>query len=205
MRVHTGSGVWVVPPQRALWMPPRIEHWIHCRSRVAMRTIYLDPCAVPGLGRKAVVLTASPLLRELVLRLVEGGPGDRAALLAVLVGELTELPVAPLSLPEPGDPRLQRACAAMRERPGDATSLAQLARASGASARTLMRLFPAETGLTFRAWQRQLRLLVALEELAEGRQVTAVALDLGYATPSAFIAAFRHALGSTPARYFRQA
>jgi AraC-like DNA-binding protein len=54
----------------------------------------------------------------------------------------------------------------------------------------------------FRAWQRQLRLLVALERLAEGQAVTAVALDLGYASPSAFIAAFRDMFGTTPARYF---
>jgi AraC-like DNA-binding protein len=32
--------------------------------------------------------------------------------------------------------------------------------------------------------------------------VTTIALDLGYDSPSAFIHAFRRALGTTPRRYF---
>ena len=202
MRVHAATGAWVVPPDRALWMPAGVTHWIHCRTAVAMRTIYLDPAAA-SLGSEPLVLAASPLLREIILRLVEGGYGDAGALLAVLVGELAAVPVAPLHLPEPKDPRLQRVCAALVADPGAATSLAAHARAAGTSPRTLMRLFPAETGLSFRAWQRQLRLLVALERLAEGQPVTGVALDLGYASPSAFIAVFKAETGVTPGRYFR--
>ena len=201
MRVCTAAGAWVVPPERALWMPAGVEHWIHCRTAVAMRTVYLDP-AITALGAAAAVLAVSALLREVILRLVEGGPGDRAALLTLLVGELVATPVAPLHLPEPRDPRLRRVCAALMADPGGARPLAAHARTAGASARTLMRLFAAETGMTFRAWQRRLRLLEALERLAAGAPVTTVALDLGYASPSAFIAAFRLALGVTPVRYF---
>ena len=58
--------------------------------------------------------------------------------------------------------------------------------------------------MTFRAWRRQLRLLEALERLAQGEAVTTIALDLGYAGPSAFIQAFRDVLGTTPARYFER-
>ena len=202
MRVHTGKGAWVVPPQRALWMPAGVVHWIRCRTAVAMRTVYLDPAAVIAGGGETSVLATTPLLREVILRLVEGGPYAPAALVAVLVGELTAVPTAPLHLPEPRDPRLRRVCAAMQLDPGGSAGLAGHARAAGASPRTLMRLFRAETGLTFRAWRRQLRLLAALELLAEGRPVTMVAFELGYASPSAFIAAFRLALGVTPARYF---
>ncbi len=107
----------MVPPQRALWMPADVVHWIQCRSSTAMRTIYLDRQAVPGLGKSVAVLDVGPLLREIILRLVEGGPGDHDALHAVLIGELTVVPVAPLHLPEPRDPRLRRVCAAMRPPP----------------------------------------------------------------------------------------
>lgn len=202
MRVHTKAGAWVVPPQRALWMPAGVSHWIRCCTAVAMRTVYLDPCAVPAMAGAASVLAASPLLREIVLRLVEGRPDAPAALLAVLVSEIADAAVAPLHLPEPRDPRLRRVCARMQADPGDLSTLADHARAAGASARTLIRLLQAETGLTFRAWQRRLRLLAALERLAEGQPVGTVALDVGYGAPSAFIAAFRSDLGVTPARYF---
>ena len=62
-----------------------------------------------------------------------------------------------------------------------------------------MRSFP-PTGLSFRAWQRQLRLLAALEQLAEGQPVTGVGLDLGYASQSAMM--FKAETDVTPARYF---
>ena len=45
----------------------------------------------------------------------------------------------------------------------------------------------------------------ALELLAEGQKVTAVAADVGYESPSAFIAMFRRELGGTPRTYFRGA
>lgn len=203
MRVHTEAGAWVVPPNRALWMPAGLTHWISCRTAVAMRTVYLDRPAAAMPADQAVVLAASPLLREVILRLVEGRPENVGPLLVVLAGELETTPVASLHLYEPKDPRLRRACAVLSADPGAAVDLTELARAAGASPRTLMRLFPAETGLSFRGWQRQLRLLVALERLAEGQGVTRVALDLGYASPSAFIAVFKAQTGVTPARYFR--
>ena len=60
----------------------------------------------------------------------------------------------------------------------------------------------AETGLTFGAWQRQARLLRALELLGTGLGVGDVAFTLGYESISAFIAMFRRTFGTTPARYF---
>jgi AraC-like DNA-binding protein len=56
--------------------------------------------------------------------------------------------------------------------------------------------------MTFGKWRQQLRILQALRQLALGRPVTAVALEVGYDSPSAFIAMFRKALGTTPTRYF---
>ncbi len=38
--------------------------------------------------------------------------------------------------------------------------------------------------------------------LAEGHSVTAMALDVGYQNPSAFIEMFKRALGVTPEQYF---
>jgi len=56
--------------------------------------------------------------------------------------------------------------------------------------------------MSFGAWRQQVRLLRALELLAAGEAVTGVAFDLGYESPSAFIAMFRRNLGASPTRYF---
>jgi len=63
----------------------------------------------------------------------------------------------------------------------------------------LSRLFTTEAGTRFRRWQRQVRLLTALELLAEGRLVTEVAFEVGYDSRSAFINAFRRTFGTPPA------
>jgi AraC-like DNA-binding protein/quercetin dioxygenase-like cupin family protein len=196
-------GSWVVPPQRALWIPAETDHWIRCGTRLAMRTLYIAPAtrALPG---RCCVVNVPPLLRELILSSVEApGPVRRRRLLtALILNEIRAATVAPLHLPEPTDPRLARITVALREQPGDARTLGAWASEAGASTRTLSRLFLAETGMTFRQWQRQARLLAALVRLAEGAPVTTVAFDLGYESPSAFISAFRRSLGKTPRRYF---
>jgi AraC-like DNA-binding protein/quercetin dioxygenase-like cupin family protein len=196
-------GSWVVPPQRALWVPAETDHWIRCGTRLSMRTLYIAP-ATRALPERCCVVNVPPLLRELILSSVEApGPTRRRRLLtALILNEIRVATVAPLHLPEPSDPRLLRITGALRERPGDARTLGAWAREAGASTRTLSRLFVAQTGMTFRQWQRQARLLAALVLLAEDTPVTTVAFDLGYESPSAFISAFRRALGKTPRRYF---
>ena len=99
------------------------------------------------------------------------------------------------------DPRLLRVARSMMDNPADVRDLNAWAREVGASARTLSRLFTAQTGMTFREWRQQRRLLRALELLASGHNVTTVAAELGYDNTSAFIAMFRRCLGTTPARY----
>jgi AraC-like DNA-binding protein len=129
-----------------------------------------------------------------------GGAEER--LVAVVLDEIDATPVAPLHLPRPSDPRLCRVADALLAQPDLDRGVGAWARLAGASPRTLGRLFQRETGMSFGAWRRQLRLLDALERLAAGESVTAVALSLGYAGPSAFIAMFRRQLGTTPGDYF---
>jgi AraC-like DNA-binding protein len=108
-----------------------------------------------------------------------------------------------LDLPIPGDERLQRIFAGLTENPADNRTLEDWGKTVGATSRTLARLFRSETGMSFTQWRQQVRILEGLRRLAREEPVTAVALDLGYDSPSAFIAMFRKALGKTPAQYFK--
>ncbi len=208
MTVTTADGTWVVPPQRAVWVPGEVEHQIRMSGRVEMRTLYLSGKAVTGLPSGCCVVAVSPLLRQLLLRVVAmpqpvplGGAEER--LVDVLLDEIQTTPIAPLHLPSPADPRIRRVADALLESPEDGRGLADWAKTAGASPRTLERLFHRETGMSFGAWRRQLRLLGALERLAAGEPVTTVALALGYDSTSAFIAMFRRNLGRTPGSYFQ--
>jgi AraC-like DNA-binding protein len=81
-------------------------------------------------------------------------------------------------------------------------SLADLGRRSGYSVFHLSRIFREKSGLTLHAWQSRLRLLTALERVAEpGTDLADLAADLGYASHSHFTAAFRRAFGVTPSAF----
>ncbi|MHA6848820.1 helix-turn-helix domain-containing protein [Ralstonia syzygii] len=89
----------------------------------------------------------------------------------------------------------------MHKAPADERSLHDWANAVGASSRTLVRLFQAAFGLSFRDWRQQMRLLAAIPLLAAGTPITKVAGDAGYDTPSAFSLMFRRVMGMTPRQY----
>lgn len=207
MRVRTARGTWVVPPGRAVWIPPEVEHEVEMVGAVAMRTVYVVREALPHAPKESCVVPVPPLLGALILEALRlprpyplGGAEER--LFCVLLDQVSFREVAPLHLPEPSSAAPCAVAANLRRRPGDGRTLAQWAHASGVGARTLARAFRAETGLTFGAWRAQARLLRALELLGQRRPVTQVALSLGYDSTSAFIHAFRRHLGTTPGRYF---
>ena len=209
LTVHTDKGLWVVPVHQAVWVPAGVRNSVEVAGGVAMRSLYLHS-SVRGLPGDCRVVEISPLLREILRRAMRLSTLDRRIaaqrhLLDVLLDELTVLPLVPLDLPMPRDPRGVRAAGLIRAEPAAPHALAEVARASAASARTLERLFRSETGLPFGVWRQRARLLRALQLLAGGDSVAGVANAVGYESTSAFVAAFRRALGTTPGRYFKKA
>lgn len=90
----------------------------------------------------------------------------------------------------------------MARRFRESLSLTDLGRRTGYSVFHLSRAFRQWTGLTLHAWQNRMRLLTALERVAEpGADLAGVALDLGYSSHSHFTAAFRQAFGVTPSAF----
>jgi AraC-like DNA-binding protein/quercetin dioxygenase-like cupin family protein len=209
MTVTTASGIWVVPPLRAIWIPALMGHQINCSGRLSMRTLYIKPAVAPHLGKECCVLSVPPVLRELILYATTlphlykpDSPAER--IMHVILDLVQSLEVAPLDLPIPKDDRLQKIFVRLTENPADNRSLEEWGGKVGATSRTLARLFRSETGMSFMQWRQQVRILEGLRRLAREEPVTTVALELGYNSPSAFIAMFRNALGRTPGQYFKE-
>ena len=205
--ISTSQGSWTVPPARAVWLPPRMKHAINVPGRVAFRSVYIDRPQADTMGSGCRVLSVTDLLRQLIRRASDvpleydtEGPDGR--LMQVMLDEITALQEEePLHLPMPFDSRLKRIAGLLIDNPADKQTLAGLAKKAGSSERTIARLFVAETGLSFGDWRRRLRLIQSVERLVEGEAVTTVALDMGYDSPSAFIAMFRRTLGSSPTAF----
>lgn len=204
LSVHTERGTSIVPANRVAWTPARWTHYHRAHSTTDMRIVFLSASLARLAPDHPAVFVVSGLAREVLLALTGTRDYDRAAtarLHRVLADELREAHEQPLHLPEPRDDRLRAIARMLREHPDDNTSLAELGRAAGASARTLSRLFRDELGMTFYEWRTQLRIYHALVLLADGHDTTRVANACGWANPSSFIAAFTGIVGTTPGRY----
>lgn len=209
MEVATPNGTWVVPPQRAVWMPSNVVHQIQVKSNLSFRSIYVHPSEAEGLPQDCCVLDVSLLLRALILAAAEispeyetGGRDERVFRLILDEIHHASLPHSELHLPQPKDARLCRIAGAIRKDPANALSQKDWSEVAGASERTINRLFLAETGMTFGQWRRQARLLEAVRKLADGESIINISIDLGYDSPSAFTAMFRKSLGKTPSQFF---
>jgi AraC-like DNA-binding protein len=207
MTVRTTDGAWVVPTYRAVWIPASVPHTITMSGVVAMRTLYLRPRLARALPRDCCVVNVSPLLKELILHacafaVLKKTCRSQCHLVDVIFDQLETIPMVPLQLPNPSDPRALRIAELLIADPSDRRPLGQICKVAGGGKRTVERLFQEHVGMTFGKWRQQLRLMQAMRLLAEGAKVTHAALESGYSTPSAFISMFRKALGTTPARFF---
>jgi AraC-like DNA-binding protein/quercetin dioxygenase-like cupin family protein len=208
MTVRTKVGTWVVPPNRAVWIPAKVPHTITMSGTVAMRTLYLNPRLAGSLPRTCCVVNVSPLLKELIVHAcsfhkLKKSIQWQSHLIDVILDQLERIEMVPMQLPHLSDPRAVRAAEALMADPGNRRALAQICKSSAVSKRTLERLFQEDVGMSFGRWRQQLRLMHAMRLLAEGAKVTHAALEAGYSTPSAFISMFRRTLGTTPTLYFK--
>jgi AraC-like DNA-binding protein len=209
LTVKTEKGSWVIPPHRAVWVPAGIEHMEVMSGPVAARSLFFVAGLAKFLPRECTAVNVSPLLRELILATIRAGVLDsnipaQSRMIAILLDQLEALAEAPLQLRTPRDPRAVRIATALEKTPASAEPLRTLARQAGASKRTIERLFRTETGVSFQQWRQRLRVIHALRLLASGESVTSVALDVGYASTSAFIAMFKRELGTTPRRIWKE-
>lgn len=210
MQVTTPKGRWLVPPDRAVWVPARLEHAIDVLADIEMRTLYFDLAWLAREDRSEnlaveFVVRVSRLLHEAILALFDGRDDpDRTRLLVRLAMlELHQAEDSATFIPLPHEPRCRRAANIVLDDPTGVHEIATLARAVGTSARTLSRLFAADTQLSFKSWCQRARIAAAIEKLSmeTGVSVKQLAADLGYASVPAFSHAFRQVTGKTPTEF----
>lgn len=202
----TADATYIVPPQRALWVPSGVVHDARTRGHVSLRSLYLDDSIGASLPRACRVIEVTSLLRELIVEAtripVEYDFGSRdGRVMALIVDEIQAAPSATLHVPMPRHPQLLHICRTILRDPAQKDVLDDWAEAAGMGRRTFTRLFRRETGLSFATWRQNVRLMEAISRLATGHSITTVAYDVGYSSPSAFTAMFRRAFGVPPTQY----
>jgi AraC-like DNA-binding protein len=217
LRMTASAHTYIVPPSRAVWIPPGVEHVVTVVEDAEMRTLYLHqapgqvgPTGLTGSGggdwQRCRVLEVSALMREVVQQLLpdgDEGPDERMRCLTALVqDELCRARPVPLGVGMPVDKRLRQLCDAVIDDPARHATLDGWAGEAGASVRTVARLFRQELGTTFAEWRQQVLLAKALSMAARKRPMSHIASELGYASASAFSAMVRRSVGMPPSRFF---
>jgi AraC-like DNA-binding protein len=206
MVIETDAGRWLAPMGRACWLPPGLEHGARYSEDSRIVLAQLSPKLSAALPEHGASIAASGLLRELALAIAREAAGDdEAALMARLLAKEIARPQegGGLFLSYGTDARLRRATALLLAEPGRVVMLGELAVRSGASPRTLARLFEAETGMGFSRWREHLRVNLAVDRLIQGQSITRTALELGYQSPGAFSTMFTRLLGLPPSRFLK--
>jgi AraC-like DNA-binding protein/quercetin dioxygenase-like cupin family protein len=210
MQVTTPKGRWLVPPDRAVWVPARLEHAIDVLADIEMRTLYFDLAWLEREQRSAsldaeFVVRVSPLLHQAILAIfdIRNSPERTALLVKLAVLELHQAEDSATFIPLPHEPRCRRAADIVLADPTGLHEIEALAREVGTSARTLSRLFSSETQLSFKSWCQRARIAAAIEKLSTDTNVSVkqLASDLGYASVPAFSHAFRQVTGKTPTEF----
>lgn len=204
LRMASIDTTWIVPPSRAVYVPPNVWHHVVIVEDAYLRTLYIDESVCPPGLDACRVVEVSALMRELIAALDEATlPRRREALLSeLLLDEMMRSRPLPLAVPLPAEKRLRALCEGVLADPAGAETLDAAAARVGASTRTIARLFRQELGVSFSQWRQQAVLARAIPLLSQGHPLARVARELGYHSQSAFSAMFRRAFGESPRAFF---
>jgi AraC-like DNA-binding protein len=199
--LRTEFGAWIIPAPRVGWVPPGVRHASRTSGRGRGWVVLASPSSSRGLPREVCVLQVSALMRASLECLSHAGSQDAARhrlLWRVVASEMRYATPEPFEVTMPSTPRMLQAVQGVLNCPSIANNLDQLSRVAGMSRRSFTRHFRQETGLSFAHWKRAVIAHHAMERIASGHKVSAVALDVGYDSVSAFIAMFRRKYGAAP-------
>jgi len=203
MEIGIGGVSYLSPPQYAIWIPPHVEHCCQNQDEVHYACIDIPAAACAGLPEQPCTLEISPVMRAILADFERRAvtypdtPEDRR-MAQIVIDQARQARAYASYLPSTGDPLLAPILAALQRHPGDKRGAAHWAASAGVTERTLLRRCQQHLGMSFNEWRQRLRVVSALGLLDAGRSVQSVAHELGYSTPSAFIAMFQRLTGTSP-------
>jgi AraC-like DNA-binding protein len=208
VQVETETARYLLPPQQAVWIPAGVHH-SSTLTHVKLVSVFFDPAMGMAAGDRVRILAAAPVIREMILyaRRWPVGRGSSDAMADTFFDALGYLVVdwldheTPLCLPTARDPLVAAAMAYTAAHLADVT-LPDVCGAIGTSERTLRRSFLAVTGMSWRKYLQESRLLKAMALLAgNDDNLITIALTVGFESASAFTRAFGRYAGESPHAY----
>ena len=206
VEVRIDQDTFLIPPQYGFWLPARIEHQGLNRYEAHHCSLYISEPLCDVMPNRCCALSVSPLLRAMLDHLLAHPPtspyqAKDHRFLSCVVDQLSDAKCMGSYLPSSTDPLLAPILDLLDQSPEDDRPLSAWASLVHTTERTLSRRAQRDLGMPLGEWRNRLRVLKAMPKLEAGEKVETIALDLGYASASAFIAMFKRLTHTTPDEY----
>ncbi|TCM67749.1 AraC family transcriptional regulator [Acinetobacter calcoaceticus] len=203
IQIETPDGHWIIPPERAVWIPPQVPHQL-TMHKVRTCSVYFMPEHLPRQSHQCEVLAISPLLRQLLLKAPQFEPpfSVHAQLFFDLICcELSVAEILQLHLPLPQHAALLAICQDFLIEPNIHLSPLQIAEQLHMSERHFSRIFKQQVGMSFSMWRQHACVLTSLEKIISGQAIHHIAYQCGFKNPAAFSSMFQRVFGLSPTAY----
>lgn len=209
LNMDVPTGRLLCPPQHGVWIPPGVVHSCYLPHAIQYCAVYLAPDLCEQLPPQAGCMRIAPIVKVILADFAARAvtvphTAEDLRLAQVVHDQLRGTPLEVSYLPVAEHPALITVLDAMQSSPGDHRSLADWAVSVHMTERTLARHCQRELGMSLGEWRQRMRYLRAIDALEAGHSVQRMAYDLGYSTPSAFIAMFQRESGLSPEQFRRE-
>lgn len=196
---------YLTPPPYGIWLPPHMQHSGINRNDVTYCTLYVHESLCQQMPQQAGILLTATLVPSLLEHIRSHHLPDHdpeyLRLLQVLLDCLTHAELVGSYLPTTKHPALTQILNHLHEHPADDSTLEELAKMINMTERTLARYSQKELGMSLHEWRQRLKVMKAMSMLNKGKTIESIALDLGYASSSAFIYMFKRWMHFTPDQF----
>ncbi|TCM67810.1 AraC-like DNA-binding protein [Acinetobacter calcoaceticus] len=205
--LETAQGIWILPPNSALWIPAFTAHEVKSYGYSSGYVLFMDPRLDIEIPDDFQMYQTTAFLKAMLLR-AEMIPHEyhlpqEQRLMRCLMDEILGAPKQSFYLPMPQDPRLKKITDAMLRHPEQNYALAEWAQLCCMSERSMTRAFHAATRLSINQWRKKLHVILALQWLSEGDTVQRIAHRLSYDSDTSFIMMFKKMMLMSPKRYMK--
>lgn len=206
LQSNIGDKCAIVPHNAMLYIPANTIHKSVAVTNTQFLAIYLNPNQMVQYSEVQKSCLVTPFIKELILLLFDQtitlqSEPNITHLLTVLRDQIDVTGSYDIPLLIPTDKRLMSIFTQLKQQPDLPFTLKEWAIKVGASERTLSRLCAKEFDQSFSLWRQNIRLVLSLQLLDSHRSIQDIALELGYASDSAYIYAFKKLFNQTPRNY----
>ncbi len=199
----------IAPSDYGIWIPAETIHESQYRKAQQYCSIYVEPKSSHLMPSSPCILAIEPLTRNIINQFIHWSKNHLSTpretrLATVLLDQLSNASSMSEYLPSSNDKLLTPVLHGLKQNPSDKRTLKQWAESVFTTERTLSRRCRKHLGITFHEWKQRLLFITAIQLLKQPLTVQEVAFELGYSSPSAFIAMFRNHAGTSPDQYIRQ-